>query len=138
MRALFFLVAFITVSLSFFTRAEFVDVPEISPICTIELEKLIDENRENVQDFVASVSIGQVQQMLSIRSVAISDGALNVQRKIDLSIFEMLWVIMEKKSLTARETKFLKSLKEYFETYPLAVEEMQSNEITKKFLTLGL
>ena len=138
MRTLVFLASILTVFLSFFAGAEFVDEPEISPTCTIELAKLKDENRENVQDFFASVSIDHVMQMLSIRRVAISDGALNVQREVDLRIFEMLSLMMDKKNISAREVEYLKSLKEDFETYPLVVAEMQSNEITKKFLTLGL
>lgn len=138
MRALVFLVSILTVFLSFFAGADFVDAPEISPTCTIELAKLKDENRENVQDFFASVSVDHAMQMLSIRRVAISDGSLNVQREVDLRIFEMLSLMMDKKSISAREAEYLKYLKEYFDTYPLAVEETQSNEITKKFLTLGL
>ena len=132
------IICFLTLSLSCFAGTE-IEAPEISPMCAIELAKIEDENIKNARDFMSRVAIDNIMKMLSVRRVAISDGALNVQQVVDLRISEMLILMLDKESLSVRERDYLKLLKDNsLATYPLEIPEDRSLEISEKFLAIGI
>ncbi|MEW5682181.1 MAG: hypothetical protein AB1780_07355 [Pseudomonadota bacterium] len=128
---------FLTLSLSSFAGTE-LEKPVISPMCEIELAKFEEENKEHARDFISRVARDNIMKMLSVRQVAISDGALNVQRVVDLRISEMMLSMLNKESLSLIERDYMKSLKDNLTTYPLEIPEERSVEIREKLLAMGI
>ena len=128
---------FLTLSLSSFAGTE-LETSVISPMCEIELAKFEEENKEHARDFISRVARDNIMKMLSVRRVAISDGALNVQQVVDLRISEMMLSMLNKESLSLIERDYMKSLKDHLTTYPLEIPEERSVEIREKLLAMGI
>jgi hypothetical protein len=116
----------------------FFPLPNLSKSCEIEVGNYETKVRQDVQDYIARLSLDNLSYLIQIRQLVINEGVYSAQQKIDEELNSALSNLMTKSELSEQALDVLRSIKDELDTYPLIIGKSEADALLEKFNMLGM